>query len=1119
MARLHQRNPALLFYADLHVHSRFSRATSRDADLPHLALWAAKKGLAVVGTGDFTHPAWRAELKEQLVPAEPGLFRLRPEALASVPGMLPGAAAVRFLLEVEISTIYKKGERTRKVHHLIYVPDFEAAERLVARLSRIGNLNSDGRPILGLDSRDLLEITLESGPDSYLVPAHIWTPWFAAMGSKSGFDSIEECYGDLAGEIFAVETGLSSDPPMNWRLSQLDRFRLVSNSDAHSPPKLGREATAFDTDVDYFSLRRALETGEGFAGTVEFFPEEGKYHADGHRKCGVRLTPEESRALGGRCPGCGGLLTLGVAHRVAELADREEGPAPPATAGPVRSLIPLGEILAELSGVGVGSRAVEEGYERLVRRVAPELEVLERVPPEEIEKEGSPLLAEAIGRLRRGEVHREAGYDGEYGVIRLFTEDELASRSRSLFLFDPPARPMKASAPHQALPGSGEPSLERAPGDEGPIAPAVRILQEAAEPPAHGLDPAQEEAASVARGPLLILAGPGAGKTRTLTHRIARLVQEHAVPPERCLAITFTRRAAGELSERLAQLLPAGSGTVAVHTFHSFALAELRRDPAAAGLPEGFTIIEEGAQRRLVEEVLSLTPDAARRLLPRLSAARRRRVEPEDEELARAVWAYRAALTARGGVDFDELLVRLVDLLETDPGRARALRERYPHLSIDEYQDVDALQVELVRRLANPAGSVCAIGDPDQSIYGFRGADPRFFDRFQEDFPGTRVVRLAVNYRSTRTIVEAAGWVIGGGLPLLPWFPRSAWERQSGRSAPSGAGGDREAAERPDAGSHAERGNQGRKGAPASPSPGGLEWEGRERGTEGVRIPVFLHQAPTERAEAEWVVHSIEELLGGHTFFSLDSGRVDAAMPGSAPADLGFADFAVLVRTEAQSWPLVEALARSGIPFQKRAHTALAGHPELAPLLERFWRRPARGTVAERLAAAAAEAIAERGEDTLRSELEALLAQLQPLARRCGEDAGWFAQEVALAVEVDTWDPRADRVSLLTLHAAKGLEFRVVFVAGCEDGLLPFRFPGEDDPAALAEERRLFYVGLTRAKERLLLSWAKRRTLRGEAEERRPSPFLATIAEPLLLRSAPPAREPEPEKARQLSLF
>ena len=268
------------FHADFHIHSKYSRATSKDCDLEHLTFWGRKKGLTILGTGNFTHPAWRAELRDKLVPAEPGLFRLRPGLAQEVERLLPSAChgPTRFMLSVEISTIYKKGERTRKVHHLVIAPDFDTVERVVQRLERIGNLRADGRPILGLDSRHLLEIVLESGPDAYLIPAHIWTPWFAVLGSKSGFDAVEECYGDLSPHIFAVETGLSSDPPMNWRVSSLDRYRLVSNSDAHSPQKLGREACAFDTDLDYYALRRALETGQGYIGTVEFFPEEGNYH-------------------------------------------------------------------------------------------------------------------------------------------------------------------------------------------------------------------------------------------------------------------------------------------------------------------------------------------------------------------------------------------------------------------------------------------------------------------------------------------------------------------------------------------------------------------------------------------------------------------------------------------------------------------------------------------------------------------------------------------------------------------------------------------------------------------------------------------------------------------------
>ena len=415
------------FYADLHIHSKYSRATSKDCDLEHLSFWGRKKGITVIGTGDFTHPAWFSEIKEKLVPAEPGLFRLRDDIEKEVTEKLPGSChgITRFMLSVEISTIYKKGEKTRKIHHLIYAPTLEQAEFINRKLDRIGNIKSDGRPILGLDSRHLLEIALEAGEGCYLVPAHIWTPWFAVLGSKSGFDSIGECYGDLAEHIFAVETGLSADPDMIRLVSDLDRYRLVSNSDAHSPAKLGREACIFNTDLDYFSMRRALETGDGYDGSAEFFPEEGKYHLDGHRKCNIRLSPDESRQLDGICPVCGEPLTLGVMHRVQELADRTAGEAPETT-DPFVSLVPLPEVIAETEGVGPNSKRVAKEYEQLLHKLGAELGILNDIPLEEIQNlSNSSLIPEAIARMRKGDVIREAGYDGEYGRIKLFREDEL----------------------------------------------------------------------------------------------------------------------------------------------------------------------------------------------------------------------------------------------------------------------------------------------------------------------------------------------------------------------------------------------------------------------------------------------------------------------------------------------------------------------------------------------------------------------------------------------------------------------------------------------------------------------------------------------------------------------
>jgi len=430
------------FHADLHIHSKYSRATSRDLDLEHLAWWAARKGLAVVGTGDCVHPAWLAEMKDKLRAEGNGLFRLRPEIETEIWKTLPPSCRtpVRFMLSVEVSTIYKKTDRTRKIHHLIYVPDFAAADRLAASLARIGNIASDGRPILGLASRDLLELALASGPDSFLVPAHVWTPWFAALGSQSGFDSIQECYEDLSGHVFAIETGLSSDPAMNWRVSSLDRFRLISNSDAHSPSKLGREATRFSCTPDYYAMRRALETGLGYAGTVEFFPEEGKYHLDGHRACSVRLEPSETIAHEGRCPVCGNRVTVGVAHRVEVLADRKNPCiAPPPTAGSVTSLVPLPEILSEIMGRGTSSQGVMRAYDRTTTTLGSDFNVLEDIPIEDIGRV-HPLLGEAVNRLRAGTVIRQAGYDGEYGVIRLFEDGELPRTGRGNLQPDAPVR-------------------------------------------------------------------------------------------------------------------------------------------------------------------------------------------------------------------------------------------------------------------------------------------------------------------------------------------------------------------------------------------------------------------------------------------------------------------------------------------------------------------------------------------------------------------------------------------------------------------------------------------------------------------------------------------------------
>jgi DNA helicase-2/ATP-dependent DNA helicase PcrA len=1048
------------FHADLHIHSKYSRATSRDLDLEHLAAWACRKGIGVVATGDFTHPAWRAELAEKLVPAEPGLFRLRDDIEAAVMATLPAACRtpVRFMLEVEISTIYKKGDRTRKVHHLIYAPDLATVDRISARLARIGNIASDGRPILGLDSRDLLEITLESDPYAYLVPAHIWTPWFAALGSQSGFDSIAECYGDLADRIFAVETGLSSDPPMNWRISFLDRYRLTSNSDAHSPGKLGREATTFDCEIDYFAIKQALQTGDGYMGTVEFFPDEGKYHLDGHRACEVRLSPKETLSHGGRCPVCGKPVTIGVEHRVETLADRSEAEAaPPATAGTVSNLVPLPEILSELVASGVKSQAVERNYDAAIGKLGSELSILQTAPVEDIARAGSSLLAEAITRLRAGQVIRDPGYDGEYGVIRLFEENELKRLTAGGMLFDAPlSKPKRAKSGGrhsgaQATPARPESIDPPVVMDSSPHAKA-RDRNDSRRPDILAqLDEDQRAAAEAIDGPLLIVAGPGSGKTRTLTYRIAHLISARGVAPSQCLAITFTRRAAAEMKERLAHLLPAGVGEVAIHTFHSLGLSILRAHPDAAGLIHGFRTASEAERQALLAETLDVSAQKAERLLRAVSKAKRMQAAA-SAEVAEALAAYSQALAGRNWIDFDDLITLAVRALAEDSALAAHYRERYRWISVDEFQDVDAQQYRFLGLIAPAGSNLCVIGDPDQAIYGFRGADASCFERFQRDHATSRMIALRRNYRSSGTIVTASAQVIAAqqDQPIAE-VVRAMHER------------------------------------------------------------IVVRASPTERAEAEEVVKTIERLIGGSSFFAIDSGRAGDATDESR----SFADFAVLYRTEAQSAVICEALARSGIPFKTNSARALADAPAVQALLQEVEQAVGDATIAAKLRSAAMRLKSADGAGGIGIDLAA--QRLAMLAEATGSDRARFRDAVELATDADFFDERADRVSLLTLHAAKGLEFPVVFIVGLEDGLLPLYW-GDADPAATTEERRLFYVGMTRAKDRLILSRARERHWRGRVQSLAASPFLSNIENELIKHQQVqiPRRKPAD---RQLSLF
>jgi DNA helicase II / ATP-dependent DNA helicase PcrA len=1005
----------LIYFADLHIHSKFSRATSKDGDLRRLAQWAALKGVRVITTGDFTHPAWRKEIKEMLVDAGDGLFRLGaqhvPPSLVDVPGGF-GPQEVRFLLGVEISSIYKKNGATRKVHNLVYMPDFDAMDRFSARLDRIGNINSDGRPILGLGSRELLEISLETTTESFFVPAHIWTPWFSILGSRSGFDSVDECFDDLTPHVFALETGLSSDPEMNFRVSALDRFTLVSYSDTHSPSKLGRQVTVFRGQPGYRAIREGIRTGgswarglspeellqscngilepaaavEGssFIGTIDFFPEEGKYHLDGHRKCGVRLEPEETDKLGGKCPVCGQPVTVGVMNRVVELSDREKGVVPE-HAAPFWRMLPLDEVIGQALGVGPQSKKVHALYMDLLGKIGPELLVLWSYPLDKMGKFAPEIVVEAIRRARAGEVSIRAGFDGQYGSVTVFGEGERAHFSgQSAFL------PTQSPVPRRPR-GGGQPRARKKSVRENP--------EEPSDVHPSGLNDEQLAAVLALEMPVLVQAGPGTGKTRTLTRRIATLIENRTADPAEITAVTFTRKASQEMRERLFQMIPEEQGGKCwLGTFHQLGarILDLFGDGGSSAKRE--TVLDEdqalGMLREAIKsEGLNVAPAAVPSLFRQVSLLKQNLSEPDDSLadpiLRRAYIAYQARLRQADALDLDDLLVEPVKLLREHPDSCRQIADACArHLLVDEFQDVNRAQYEMVRLLASQDGKgLFVIGDPDQAIYGFRGADRRFFFQFAEDYPSCYKVSLVRNYRSQANVLTAAEQVLDEANRV-----------------------DRLTAERP------------------------------------AKTRIKMVRLPNEATEAEFISRTIDALLGGASLFSIDSRKMTAQQP----RQLGFGDFAVLYRLNAVGDALEKALRSSDIPFQRARRS------------------------------------------TPQEEAEAL-------------------------------DPRADAVSVMTIHASKGLEFPVVFIAGCEEGIVPFVRP-EAEPISendLEEERRLLYVAMTRARDELFLIRVARRMIHGRRIEGQWSRFVKKI-EPSLCERLNPldgSSTAKREKLKQYELF
>ena len=1100
----------MTFAADLHLHSRWSRACSREAGLEGYHAWALLKGISLVGTGDFTHPRWLADIEEKLVERD-GLLELRdPPREPAIEGARPADIPVRFMLTAEISSIYKKHGATRKVHSVVGVPTVEDARKLAARLAGIGNIASDGRPILGLDPKDLLAILLDISPDAFLIPAHIWTPWFSLFGSRSGFDRIEDCFEDLTPHVFALETGLSSDPDMNRRWSALDRYRLVSNSDAHSPGNLGREANLFDADLSFHGVLDALRCGAGFRGTVEFFPEEGKYHFDGHRACSVCQDPGETLRRGTACPVCGKPLTIGVLSRVLALADRTE-PVYPRPAEAFRRLVPLPELLGEAVGTGPGSRAVSAWYARLISSFGSEYTFLLETPVEDIARGAGTLLAEAVHRMRAGTVETSPGYDGEFGVVRVFAPGErerLAGQDDLFAGF--------TAAPRRRRAHAGEPPLPAAGAGERAVAAGDEPVPAAASP----LDADQAAVVASEAGRILVFAGPGAGKTRVLTRWIARRVSGVS-EGTRALAVTFTNRAAAEMRQRLQGLLGPAAARVTVSTIHALCHALLRERSPGAGTVYGPRDREELLRLMLPPERAGRAAALADRLARCLEG-----VERPDDELADLAARYRERLRGMGALDLAALVADAVGLLHSDAAFLAEVRGRFPIVAIDELQDIDPLQFELLRSLGEGA-AVLGIGDPDQAIYGFRGADRSLFFRFRDE-PGTATFTLPRTYRSTAGIVRAAAGVLGDrcSVPVPPVPVRSATVpvRRFAAADPSAEAGFIAATIRALVGGVDSVGVHALRGGGGGRSFADIAVLFRTRAVRDSLLPVF------QRAGLPFTVREDAPVTGVEPWRTVASALRFLGNPADRVA-------------------LAEILGRPARALDRRSREALASADPLPGILDRLAASDADPRLASSAAFAALLArdrdaiIGRIAADGLEPVLEELMGSLLPegdaelrtspeagilreAARETGGDLERFLRRLDLAPLESEAGMHTEKVRLLTFHAAKGLEFPVVFIAGAEEGITPIvetRAGSRDiDPD---EERRLFYVAMTRAMDELYLSYSLRRAIHGKDMDRLPSRYLSCIpSDAIEDAGVPAAHGPKSSRGRrdagaQLPLF
>jgi uncharacterized protein (TIGR00375 family) len=1070
------------FIADFHIHSHFSLATSKQLLPEYLDYWAKRKGIKVIGTGDFTHPGWSKELKQKLNPIGGNLFKLKPENVISSGNKATENQDVRFILTAEISNIYKKNGTVRKIHNILFAPDFETVEKIQRKLQSLKfNITSDGRPILGLDAKDLLNLVLEINPDIFFVPAHIWTPWFSVLGSKSGFDSIEECFEDLSSHIYAIETGLSTDPPLNWMCSRLDRFTLISNSDAHSPDRLGRNANIFHTECTYSDIINALKSGDPqyCGGTIDMYPQEGKYHFDGHRKCNVSMSPVETLKSKEICPICKKRITIGVVNRVVQLSDRIN-PEDRPNRLPFRSIIPLQEILSEIAGMGGSSGAVQKLYENLLQKSGNEFNILIHFPIDEIRSLGGEILAEVIRRMRAGEIFIKEGFDGEYGEIKVFAKGELKSTGMPDNLFNsttfqpPPKRGLVSFdlKEYQTLKIKNDVFPDTNSANEN--TPEQRVTETI-----YGLNIEQSQAVMHQSGPAIIVAGPGTGKTHVLTKRIMYLIEKKDVHPDHILAITFTNKAAQEIRERIKiQVKVQNSEKIHVYTFHGLGLQilkEYNKKQLNSPIPE---IVDEEDVLWILRKKIGIEHKSAVRTAKIISSLKQKLITAEnieDNEFEKEFEKYNRYLEQNSLLDFDDLIYKPVLLLRKYPDLRAYYNSVYKWILVDEYQDINFSQYHLLQLLLpSNSANLFVIGDSNQSIYGFRGADKQFINNFFTDFPESTSYFLKTSYRCSDRILKASENVL-----------------QNNRLK---------------------------------------SLEGLQKG-----LKIHIESHPTDKSEAEFIARTIEQMIGGLRFFSMDS----KITIGEKDADIeSLADFAVLCRTSNQMKAIQKAFHDHSIPYQLVGESSFFKQAIIRDIILalKFIFQKDNHFLNEKMVSLFPELLQEIKQLDLEtksiSEIilqiiekvpaltidEMDLKKLLQIAYGYNKDMESFLRFVNLGLEIDMYEPDIENATIMTLHASKGLEFECVFIAGCENGLIPYSL-FKNQKIDLEEERRLLYVGMTRAKKYLYLTHARKRMIKNKEFSQERSPFLDQIEKDLIDLKKSDYKNTKLKNDGQLSLF